>query len=133
MKTILKMVGTQTGDLGELNFPVLESIEEAVELYGDRQTLMLTQKAIQIDTERIGREMLKKGKTLEEAQAAVDAYKPGLRGSGKPTLKTFLALIKKFGAAGASGVEFMLESHGIYDTDGVEAAVGYLRSKESEI
>jgi len=131
MKTIRKAVGTQNETLGEFDFPVLESIEEAVEAYGDRQTLMLLQRAVGIDVERIARDMMKAGKPQEEAQAAVDAYKPGLRSSGKPTLKMFLTLLNKFGKAGK--IDEMLKAQEINDTDGVEAAVGYLRSKENEI
>lgn len=133
MKTILKSVGTQSGPLGEFNFPVLESIEEAVELYGDRQALMLIQKSVQIDTERIAREMRKNDKSMEETQAAVDNWKPGTRGAGKPTLKTFLTLLKKFGSAGGVGIDYMLQAQEMYDTENVEAAVNFLRSKETEI
>jgi len=131
MKTIRKPIGTNDGPLGEFDFPVLENIEEAVEQYGDRQTLMLLQRAVGIDVERIARDMMKNGKSHEEAQAAVDAYKPGLRATGKPTLKTFLALLKKFGQAGS--LDHMLKAQDIDDSDGVEAAVGYLRSKEGEL
>jgi len=132
MKTIRKAVGTQNETLGEFDFPVLENIEEAVELYGDRQTLMLLQRAVGIDVERIARDTMKSGgKTLAEAQAAVDAYKPGLRGSGKPTLRIFLALLNKFGKAGY--IDEMLKAQEINDTDGVEAAVGFLRSKEADL
>ena len=134
MKTIHKAVGTQGNVLGEFDFPILENIEEAVELYGDRQTLMLLQRAVAIDVERIARDSMKSGKAQEEAQAAVDAYKPGLRGSGKPTLKIFLALLNKFGKAGH--IDYMLQAQELNEingTDGVEIAVKYLRSKEDEL
>jgi hypothetical protein len=131
MKVIRKAVGTQNETLGEFDFPVLENIEEAIEAFGDRQTLMLLQRAVGIDVERIARDTMKSGKTLAEAQAAVDAYKPGLRGSGKPTVKIFLALLNKFGKA--KHIDEMLKAQEINETDGVEAAVGYLRSKEAEL
>ncbi len=131
MKTILKPVGTKEGPLGELNFPVLENIEEAIELYGDRQTLALIQRAMNIDTERMGRAILAAGKDVEEAQAAVDNYRPGTRKSGKPSDKTLLTLMAKFGKAGK--IEELLKAQDLNETDGVIAAVEYLRSKESDI
>ena len=131
MKTILKPIGTKEGPLGELNLPVLENIEEAIETYGDRQTLALIQRAMNIDTERIGRAMLVAEKSVEEAQDAVDNYRPGTRKSGKPSDKTLLSLMAKFGKAGK--IDELLKAQELNETDGVIAAVEYLRANESGI
>ncbi len=132
MKYVAKEVGTKEGVLGTLDFPILESVEEAIELYGERQTLALIQRAINIDTERIGRDNLKSGKkSVEEVQALINAYKPGQRGSGKPTMKTYVTLLGTVGEAGE--IDTMLESQKIYSSEGVEAAVGFLRSKIAEL
>lgn len=131
MKYVAKEVGTKEGVLGTLNFPILESVEEAISLYGERQTIALLQRAINIDTERIGRDNMKSGKkTNEEVQALITAYKPGQRGTGKPTRKTYLDLLTNIGEAGE--IDIMLESQKIYSSEGVEAAVGFLRAKISE-
>jgi hypothetical protein len=128
MKYVAKEVGTKEGVLGTLDFPILESVEEAVELYGERQTLALIQRAVNIDTERIGRDNLKAGKkSQEEVQALINAYKPGQRGSGKPTMKTYVNLMSAVGEAGE--IDIMLESQKIYGSEGLEAAVGYLRKE----
>lgn len=140
MKKILKGVGDKNGELGQLEFPVFENVDEVVENYGDRQTMVLLQRAINIDVERIGRDLLKKDAAEEGvlvAQAAVDNYKPGVRGSGKPTLKTLMSLITIFGEAGQGGhpeaIGWMLEGQRINQAEGVEAACSYLRSKEAEL
>lgn len=132
MKYVAKEVGTKEGVLGTLEFPILESVEESISLFGERQTIALIQRAVNIDTERIGRDNLKGGKkTVEEVQALIKAYKPGQRSAGKPTRKTYLDLLTAVGEAGE--IDLMLESQKIYSSEGVEAAVGFLRQKISEL
>jgi len=137
MKKIAKEVGTKEGALGTLEFPVFDSVEEVVDVYGDRQALVLLQRAINIDVERIGREALKVNKTVEEAQAIVNEYKPGVRGAGKPTTKVLLNLFTKFCNAAETGhpdaFSWMSEGQKIYGAESVEAAVTFLRSKEGEL
>lgn len=130
MRTVSKEIGTRTEKLGTIEFPVFDSLAEIVEVFGEASVLKLVDRAVRIDCERISRDLLKAGKSVEEAQAAVTNYKPGGTRSGKPTMKTLMALLTEFGEAGA--IEHMLKAQGMAKGDnGIEVAHAYLTEQKA--
>ncbi len=130
MSNVTKMISSGGVELGEIEFPVYDNIEEMTTKYGVDSVLKLAQRALSIDLERVSRDAMKgdKPKTVAEAQALVEAYKVGGRG-GKPTLKTFLALLTEFGTAGK--VDIMLKGQKLYQDDSLEAAHAFLTEKKT--
>ena len=130
MKRIAKEVGTREGSLGTIEFPEYDSLAEMISLFGDDDVLRLAQRAAHIDQERVARESLKgeTPKSVEEAQALVDSWKPGSTRGGKPTLKAMMKKMGEFAAAGR--VDEMLQAQQLYMKDGVEAAYAFLAENE---
>jgi len=77
---IVKTATDQTGFKYQIDLP--ESIEEAIELYGANGVLSLLNTALKIKKQAIAREGFKQGKSVEEINEAVAAYRPG-KGSKK--------------------------------------------------
>jgi len=129
MKTITKPVGTREEPvLGNIVFPVFESVDEAAEVYGQDVVLRLVNKAISQDLERVARENLKKEGdaklTEDQVQAIVDAYRPGIS-TVKPSLKNFTKLAGEFASAGNFAA--LQEAYDKYNEEDVEAAFNYLK------
>jgi len=128
MKTIVKPVGTRDIPvMGEISFPVFESIDEAITAYGPVEVLTLINKGIAPILERIARESLRKHGKQAEAQKAVDEYKPGVT-AVKPSLKNFTRLAGEFAAAG--NFDALSEAYEIYNNENIEAAFNFLREKK---
>ena len=124
-----KMISSGGVELGTIDFPVFDTIEEMIERLGVDGATKLCQRALNIDLERVARDAMKgdKPKTVKEAQALVDGYKVGGRG-GKPTLKNFLALLDEFGMA--EKYELMLKGQKLYKEDSLEAAHAFLTEQK---
>ena len=125
MKQVTKPVGTREETLGNIVFPVFESVDEATDMYGQEVVLTMVNKAISGELERVARENLKKEDVTEDqVQEIVDAYRPGVR-SVKPSLKNFTKLAGDFSAAG--NFDALSVAYDKYNEEGVEAAFNYLK------
>lgn len=129
MHTVAKNVGSGGEVLGTCNFPVFDSTEEMTERYGAEGVLKLAQRALDIDLSRVARDAMSNDKSEAEAQALIDSYKVGGRG-GKPTMKTFLALLTEFG--NAKQIDLVLKGQNIYQDDGLEAAFAFLMEHKNK-
>ena len=129
MQTQAKPVGVREEGgikvLGNIVFPIFESLDEATEKYGNDVILAMTNKALSNELERVARENLKKeGATEDGVQAIVDAYRPGIR-TVRPSLKNFTKLAGEFSAAG--NFDALQAAYDLYNEEDVEAAFNYLK------
>jgi len=129
MQRVSKPVGIRedgaTKTLGNIVFPVFESVDEASDLYGGDVVLSMLNKAISGELERVAREALKKDDSTEDAvQALVDAYRLGIR-AVRPSLKNFTKLAGEFSTAG--NFEALQAAYDLYNEEDVEAAFNYLK------
>lgn len=130
MRKVIKPIGTREGTLGDVVFKQYDTLGEMLEAFGEATVLNLAQRAYGQDCERVAREALKEEKPLEEAQALVDAYKPGIR-IVKPTLKNFTELLGEF--IEAECMDDVIEARRLYKSDsenGLELAFNYLTEKK---
>jgi dihydroorotase-like cyclic amidohydrolase len=126
MSKISKEIGTRNdGKLGMVEMEEFTSIEEAVERFGETTVCRLFNRSLHGDYERVAREALKAGKPEDEVQAMIDSYQPGTRTGGKPSAKKLLDLF--VGLVEAGKVELMQDAHGVYASEGVDAAFEYLK------
>ena len=72
----------RTADGGEWGYTSVlpESIDEAREVYDDNGAYNLLISGLTVKQQNVAREMFRKGKTREEVDAAVAAYRPGIGG-----------------------------------------------------
>jgi hypothetical protein len=131
MKTVTKPVGTRDEHcLGNIQFPVFESIDEASDKYGQEIVLALLNKSISSELERVARDNLKKeGSTEDSVQKLVDEYQPGVRAT-KPSLKNFTKLAGEFAAA--ANFDALSKAYDLHNEEGVEAAFNYLKELKDQ-
>lgn len=77
MKESQEVVRTADGQEWTFTCLLPESVEEAVEVYGEAGALYLLNAGLKVKEQNIAREILRNGGTSEEANAAVAAYRPG--------------------------------------------------------
>ena len=125
MHKVSKAVTSGGKELGVIEFPSFDNIEEMTEKYGPEAVFKLAQRALDIDLVRVARDAMRgdKPKSVEEAQATVDSYRVGNRG-GKATLKNFLGLLTEFGLAGE--LETMVKAQVMNQDEGLETAHTFL-------
>lgn len=70
-------VRTKAGETWEYTGCLPESVQEAVEKYGEDGALFLIQTAMVVKQQGIARDGFRKGMTREDVDAAVEIYKPG--------------------------------------------------------
>lgn len=75
---------TQDGQEWEFTQNLPRDVEEAIEAFGERGTLYLITTTLNSKQQNIAREMFRQGKSRDEVDAAVAAYKPG---SGRRSVK----------------------------------------------
>lgn len=127
MQTIRKPVGTREETLGNIDFPVAETLAELLESYGEDIVVSMANKSIAADYERVAREALKKeGATEESVQQIINTYRPSVRAI-KPSLKNFTMLATRFAGAGMADV--LVAAYQINNTEGLEAAYNYLEDQ----
>jgi len=127
MQIIRKPVGTREETLGNIDFPVAETLAELLESYGEDIVINIANKSIAADYERVAREALKKeGATEESVQQIINTYRPSVR-SIKPSLKNFTMLATRFAGAGMADV--LVSAYQLNNTEGLEAAYNYLEDQ----
>ncbi|HQJ89644.1 MAG TPA: hypothetical protein PLB70_03425 [Paludibacteraceae bacterium] len=92
MRITEDVVKTSAGDVWKYQIDLPDSIEEAIELFGADGSLALLSSGLKVKKQAIARELFKAGKTLEEVNEAVAAYRPG-SGSKKSQAEHALELI----------------------------------------
>lgn len=70
-------VRTADGNEWQYSLPLPETLEEAVDTYGEVSTLNLVKSALKVKIQGIAREMFRNGKNREEVEESVKEYKPG--------------------------------------------------------
>lgn len=129
MRKVSKEIGTRENVLGVVAFGVFDNLGEIVSTFGEDAAFKMAQRAFTIDTERVARDGFKAGKTVEEVQALVDAYKPGGVRSSKPTLKTLTAKLLQLGEKARkdkAALECMIKAGQVHQDEGVEAALKFI-------
>lgn len=126
MQKIIKPVGSREESFGNIEIPVFDKIEEAVDSYGAQVILHLLNNKLSQELERTARDNFKKGKDVAEVQAIVDNYRPGQR-TTKPTLKNFTALAQEFIEEG--DIAALQQAYALLD-ERVEDAYNFLMEKK---
>ncbi len=62
----------------EFDMPLPESLDEASEIYGEDNALWLLNSGLKVKLQNVAREGFRSGKSREEAEEAVRAYRPGV-------------------------------------------------------
>jgi hypothetical protein len=89
-----EMVKDQEGGEWEITMRLCETMEEAVDIYGESGALALFNSGLKVKKQNIARAMSKSGKNREEVEVAMDDYRPGR--STRTSKKTIAGdLIKK--------------------------------------
>jgi len=82
------------GGQWEITMRLCETMEEAIDIYGESGTLALFNSGLKVKKQNIARTMSKSGKSREEVEIAMDDYRPGR--STRTSKKTIAGdLIKK--------------------------------------
>ena len=82
MKRVEDKVRTKDGQEWTYTQVVPETISEAIEKFGEDETLYLINSALIVKEQAIARSLFKQGKSREEVDKEVAAYKPGAKRSG---------------------------------------------------
>lgn len=80
MKETQEVVRTAGGDEWPFNTVLPESIEEAVEVYGEDGAIYLLNSGLKVKEQNVARELFRNGKDTDEVNEAVAAYRPGSGG-----------------------------------------------------
>lgn len=92
MKESTEVVRTANGDEWQYTCTLPESIDEAVEVYGENGALYLLNSGLKVKEQNVARELYRNGKEADEVNAAVAAYRPG-QGTRTSAKKQALELI----------------------------------------
>jgi len=87
MKSENGVVRTSDGKQWEYTSQLPESVNEALENYGEDGTLFLIQSALTVKQQGIAREGFKRGLSRDDVDKSVSEYKPGQKRGGKAGLK----------------------------------------------
>lgn len=77
MRITEDVVQTSGGDKWTYQIDLPDSIEEAIELFGADGSLALLNSGLKVKKQAIARELFKQGKSVDEVNTAVAAYRPG--------------------------------------------------------
>jgi len=77
MRITEDVVKTTAGDVWKYQIDLPDSIEEAIELFGADGALALLNSGLKVKKQAIARELFKQGKSIDDVNEAVAAYKPG--------------------------------------------------------
>jgi hypothetical protein len=72
-----EMVKDQEGGEWEISMRLCETMEEAIDIFGEAGALTLLNAGLKVKKQNIARAMSKAGKSREECEAAMDEYRPG--------------------------------------------------------
>jgi hypothetical protein len=92
MRITEDVVKTSAGDNWKYQIDLPDTIEEGIELFGAEGALALLNSGLKVKKQAIARELFKAGKTEEDVNEAVSAYRPGT-GSKKSQAEHALELI----------------------------------------
>lgn len=92
MKTLNETVRTQDGNAWNFDMPLPESLDEAVEVYGEENALALLNSGLKTKLQHTAREGFRQGRDTAEVEEAVKNYRPG-SSSRKNTRQRALDLI----------------------------------------
>jgi len=97
MKQENLVVRSSDGESWDYTSQMPESVNEAVETYGDDGTLFLIQSALTVKQQGIARAGFRKGLSKEDIDKSVAEYKPGQKRGGKAGVKdeVFKKLVEK--------------------------------------
>jgi hypothetical protein len=98
------------GEPVSVKFELDETLEGAVQHYGEEVVFSRYQSALIIDLQSKMRTLIKAGKTPDEIQAEVDAWQPGVKSKGKSPAEKARDL---FGRLSAEEREALLSEFGL--------------------
>jgi len=96
LSTTIKAKNTETGEVAEVEYDFGVDVDAAVDMFGGAVVHSGFVTAAKIAAQNRMRELMKQGKTPQEAEAALADWKPGVKQprAGKDPVEAFLA---KFG------------------------------------
>lgn len=77
MITEVDKVRSSGGDEWEYNCPMPETLDEAVDTYGDATTLAIFKSGLKVKIQAVAREAFRNGKARDEVEEMAANYRPG--------------------------------------------------------